>query len=347
MSAETSRLSPQTEDIRAYYNRFTAERTPHYTKNGNLRTDKAIARILPLVREDDQVLEIGCGVGLVAEQIARVACRGSVWACDISDDAIASAHDRVKAANVQFRALDVGARFEDIKRWLHAPVDLVVMVDVLEHLPLHSHGKFFQELSTVMKPESSCCLLTFPSPHYQLYLRNHRPDELQIVDEIIELPHLHQMAAKSGFVITHFSLEDVWLPKQYAHCILTRGATNFASADENTIAILEIANLVPAGETFILVDQDEWTVKAPPERTAIPFLERDGIYWGPPPDDENAIRECERLRQIGARHIVFGWPAFWWLEHYAAFHRHLRDRFPCVLQNERVAIFSLQNSQQM
>lgn len=345
MSAETSSPSPKPEDIRAYYNRFTAVRTPHYAKNGNLRIDKAIARILPLVREDSQVLEIGCGVGLVAEQIARVASRGFVSACDISDDAVAITRGRVKAANVQFRALDVGARFEDVKSWLHVPVDLVVMVDVVEHLPLQSHGKFFQELSTVMKPESSL-VLTFPSPHYQRHLRAHRPGELQIIDEIIELPHLHDIAVKNGFVITHFSLEDVWLPKQYAHCILTRGAMNFASADQNSIAIVEIASLVPPGETFILVDQDEWTVKAPPERTAIPFLERDGIYWGPPPDDENAIRECERLRQAGARHIVFGWPAFWWLEHYADFHQHLRNRFPCVLQNERVVIFSLQNFEQ-
>ena len=340
MSAEISSPAPEPEAVRAYYNRFTGERTRHYAKNGNLRIDKAIGRILPLVREDSQVLEIGCGTGLVAEQIAGVACRGFVSACDISDDAIALARGQVKAANVQFRALDIGARFEELKTWLPAPVDLVVMVDVVEHIPLPSHEKLFQDLISVMAPESSA-VLTFPSPHYQRYLQECHPEELQIIDEIIELPHLHEIAAKNGLVLTHFSLEDIWMPKQYAHCILSRSAANFASADPNTVAIVEIANFVPPGNKFILVDQDEWRVKAPRERTAIPFLERDGLYWGPPPDDENAIRECERLRQAGARHIVFGWPSFWWLEHYAAFHQHLRDRFPCVLQNERVVIFSL------
>jgi hypothetical protein len=121
-----------------------------------------------------------------------------------------------------------------------------------------------------------------------------------------------------------------------------RGAVNYSSADKNTVAVLEIANLIRPGEKFILVDQDEWSQKAPRGRVAIPFLERDGAYWGPPADDATAIRECERLRQAGARYIVFGWPAFWWLEHYAGFRRYLRDRFPCMLQNERLVLFNLQ-----
>jgi hypothetical protein len=41
---------------------------------------------------------------------------------------------------------------------------------------------------------------------------------------------------------------------------------------------------------------------------------------------------------------VFGWPAFWWLDHYAAFHRHLRERFRCVLRNERLVVFDLRGT---
>ncbi|MEY2467193.1 MAG: hypothetical protein QOD03_1714 [Verrucomicrobiota bacterium] len=343
MSAKTSPTNPtpEPEAVRAFYNRFSNERSHNYAKNGNLRIDKAIARMLPLVHEDSQVLEIGCGTGLVAEQIARVAVRGFVSACDISDLAIALARDRVKAANAQFRALDVGAGFEDLKAWLPAPVDLVVMVDVLEHLPLDLHERFFQNLTAVMRPESAVAL-TFPSPDYQRYLRQHRPDELQIIDEIIELPHLHEVAAKTGLAIKHFSLEDIWLPNQYVHCVLKSGALTYSAADKNSAALAEIANLIPTGESFILVDQDEWPRKAPPGRQAIPFLEHDGIYWGTPADDATAILECERLHQSGAHYIVFGWPAFWWLEHYAGFHRHLRDQLRCLIQNERLIIFDLQ-----
>src|SRR5262245_53817158 len=91
---------PTPEAVRAYYDQFTAARTVQYTQHGNLRIEKAIARILPLVQEDSRVLEIGCGLGLVAEQLARVAPSGSVWACDISEQAIQAARQRVQMAHV-------------------------------------------------------------------------------------------------------------------------------------------------------------------------------------------------------------------------------------------------------
>jgi SAM-dependent methyltransferase len=332
--------TPEPDAVRAFYNQFTTERSRNYAKNGNLRTDKALARILPLVREDSQILEIGCGAGTVTEQIACVAGRGFVSACDISDSAIVLARNRVKATHVQFQAFDVGSQFEQLKAWLPAPVELVVMVDVLEHVPLDQHGKLFQNLAAIMQPESRM-VLTFPSANYQSYLRNHRPTELQIIDETIELPHLHEVALKNGFAIKHFSLEDVWLPNQYVHCVLTRGAVDYFASNQNKAAISEIANLIQPGEQFILVEQDEWLQKAPPGRFAIPFLEREGIYWGPPADDATAIAECERLLKAGAGYIVFGWPGFWWLEHYAGFHRHLRERCPCLIENERIIVFQL------
>jgi hypothetical protein len=34
-------------------------------------------------------------------------------------------------------------------------------------------------------------------------------------------------------------------------------------------------------------------------------------------------------------------PALWWLEHYSQLHQRLRERYRCVLQNERFVIFDL------
>jgi hypothetical protein len=105
----------------------------------------------------------------------------------------------------------------------------------------------------------------------------------------------------------------------------------------------EIAALVPAGETLLLVDgQDPWgTEDIVAGRRAIPFLEREGKYWGSPENDAMAIRELERLRLGGANFMVFGWQSFWWLDYYAGLHRYLRARFRCALENDRLAIFDL------
>jgi hypothetical protein len=107
------------------------------------------------------------------------------------------------------------------------------------------------------------------------------------------------------------------------------------------LAIQDILTQIPAEEPFILVDDDQFVKAVAAGGRAIPFLERNGQYWGAPADDETAIRELQRLRQAGASFIVFGWPAFWWLEYYSEFSGYLRTKFPCPLENERLVVFDL------
>jgi glycosyltransferase involved in cell wall biosynthesis len=108
-------------------------------------------------------------------------------------------------------------------------------------------------------------------------------------------------------------------------------------------AIQEIEALIPAGRLFILADEEKWgTDAAVAGRPRIPFPEREGLYWGPPVDDASATAELERLRrERGATFLAVAWPAFWWLEHYVGFAAHLRSRFRCLLDNERLIIYDL------
>ena len=108
------------------------------------------------------------------------------------------------------------------------------------------------------------------------------------------------------------------------------------------LALEEITELIPRGDTFILVDEDLWgTAEDILGRRRIPFLERDGRYWGPPPDDKVAIQELQRLRLSGAKFMAFAWPAFWWLEHYTGLRSYLDAEFRRVLENDRLVVFDL------
>jgi hypothetical protein len=109
------------------------------------------------------------------------------------------------------------------------------------------------------------------------------------------------------------------------------------------LAAQELASVIPKGDKFILVDQDQLRELIALGNHAVPFLEHNGQYWGPPADDETAIRELERLRQLGAKHIVFAWPAFWWFEYYAGFNRHLRSNFRCIRDDGRLVVFDLKS----
>lgn len=103
----------------------------------------------------------------------------------------------------------------------------------------------------------------------------------------------------------------------------------------------EIASIVPAETEFILVDQEQLKDYLPAQYHTMPFLERDGVYWGPPPDDATAILELNRLKQSGARLIVFAWPAFWWLHYYAGLHTYLRSNHRCLIENDLIVGFDL------
>ncbi len=103
-----------------------------------------------------------------------------------------------------------------------------------------------------------------------------------------------------------------------------------------------LIDLSPKGSNFILVDEDQFGIEVTTKgHHVIPFLGRDGRYWGPPPNDSSAIQKLERLRQSGATFVVFGWPAFWWLDYYSEFNKYLCSKFRCVLQNDRLIVFDM------
>jgi hypothetical protein len=103
-----------------------------------------------------------------------------------------------------------------------------------------------------------------------------------------------------------------------------------------------ITSLVGPGDAFILVDQDSWGAgPVLAGRRRIPFLEREGGDWGEPGDDATAIRELERLRESGAKFMVFVQPALWWLAYYAGLERHLRSNYHCALDNDTLVVFDL------
>jgi glycosyltransferase involved in cell wall biosynthesis len=101
--------------------------------------------------------------------------------------------------------------------------------------------------------------------------------------------------------------------------------------------------LIPFKDKFILVgDPAEFAMdNTRNKHKVIPFLEKDGRYWGPPVDDGNAIKELERLRRHEAKFIVFLWSSFWWLDYYSDFNRYIRSNFPCIIDNDVLKIYEI------
>lgn len=117
---------------------------------------------------------------------------------------------------------------------------------------------------------------------------------------------------------------------------------NYLWPNRLLLALEDIESVISPGEKLALVDQDEWGMRDPvPERTVVPFIERDGQYWGPPSDDAEAIRELNRQHKQGVRFFAIWWTCFWWMEAYPQFAEHLACQHSCLVNNERIRIFQL------
>jgi glycosyltransferase involved in cell wall biosynthesis/2-polyprenyl-3-methyl-5-hydroxy-6-metoxy-1,4-benzoquinol methylase len=72
----------------------------------------------------------------------------------------------------------------------------------------------------------------------------------------------------------------------------------------------------------------------------------DGTYAGHhPTDSRDAIAHLEALKAGGGRYLLLPATAFWWMDHYGEFRRHLESRYRKVVERDGVcAIFSLRES---
>lgn len=108
----------------------------------------------------------------------------------------------------------------------------------------------------------------------------------------------------------------------------------------------QIVATIPHGDTFILVDDNTWWPGDIAGRQRLPFLERDGQYWGPPLDDSHAIQELVCMRRSGATFMLFASACFWWLDYYAGLRAYLDAHYICVMRDDSVLIYNLRTQAQ-
>lgn len=104
----------------------------------------------------------------------------------------------------------------------------------------------------------------------------------------------------------------------------------------------EIERLGIQQQPFVLIDDGLFGTEAYP--MARTMMERDGEYWGPPANDQEAIEQLECHRAAGCRQIVFAAHCFWWLEHYSGLGAHLTEQYRCSRRTEHSIVFELGDS---
>lgn len=104
----------------------------------------------------------------------------------------------------------------------------------------------------------------------------------------------------------------------------------------------ELMALLPPGTTYAAVDEDQWgSVQLLPDRRRVPFIEREGQFWGAPENEEQAVRALRRQRDQGLQIILFSASCAWWLQHYPALNEELRTRHRALPSSGRFLAYAL------
>ena len=141
-------------------------------------------------------------------------------------------------------------------------------------------------------------------------------------DELTRRPALHELRPRWPLALVH--------PQLFGHRTF-----RIDWLEKRDALKRDIAAIVPRGSSFVLVDDDELGPLGLEEREQLGFLEDSGDYSG-----AAAVRELEALAAGGAAAIVFAWPALWSLDYYDELAAHLRTRFECVAESERLVAFA-------
>jgi trans-aconitate 2-methyltransferase len=167
-----------------------------------------------------RVLEIGCGVGTLTQLLAAELTDGSLVAVDLSPKSIEAARERLAAfGNVRLEAGDI------LEMDVAGPFDVIVLPDVIEHIPLELHPRLFQRVAGWLAPDGFA-LAHYPNPWYLAWCREHRPELLQLVDQPVHADALTAAAYPHGLYLDFLRTYSVWIREgDYVVAVLRPGSS--------------------------------------------------------------------------------------------------------------------------
>jgi 2-polyprenyl-3-methyl-5-hydroxy-6-metoxy-1,4-benzoquinol methylase len=200
-------------ETKAYYDDFSRRVLMQDFRYLNLRHEAIKSLYRRYVPRGTRVLDIGCGVGILARFLQKTAA--FVLAVDISEENVRVAREYAASDRCEVRVLDVIDQADELRSY--EKFNVAVMPDVIEHIPQENYERLFTSIESVLSPGGTM-ILTFPSPEMQTYLEREKPDSLQLHEEKIEIADiLHATSLKP----IYFRYESVFGTNDYVHMVLT------------------------------------------------------------------------------------------------------------------------------
>jgi hypothetical protein len=294
------------------------------------------------------VLDIGAGEGKYGEMLRRVQPKTKLIAVELDADYV----EEYKLRDLYDEVW--GRDAADLMNDLGRTYDAVILGDCIEHM----RKSVGLDLLNFLVYRSRIIVVKFPVQMIQDPYQGHTSEAHVSVWSEHDFRGMDCVFAERDYICLamvrgYLNQTMEWLPDAVMQRFGYASMADFYARDPARLLLAdvesrregsarsEIRMIIPSGATYILVDELQTRLAADADHRAMPFLEKDGEYWGLPADSQEAIREIERMRQSGCTHIVFAWPALWWLNYYRDMMEYLRTRSRCVLESDRLRMFDL------
>ena len=208
-----SQKNIDSKDVVRFYDKYSS-------RQQRAGVNKRHESIFSLLKEkglkpNDKVLELGCGIGTFTSLIIPYLKQGEVLALDISDKSIEIAKQTYESPNTDFIAADATTFDFEGKTF-----DVIVLPDVLEHIPIKLHNDLFRKLQSVLK-ETGFIFIHIPNPYFLEWCETNRPQDLQIIDQPIKTDVLIENTYKNNLFIEELKSYSIWVKdKDYQYIVL-------------------------------------------------------------------------------------------------------------------------------
>lgn len=207
-------LNPSQNDVTEFYDEFL-EYLKMDRERDNPRHSYIKNRLKKIIHEGDNVLDLGCGIGITTEYIDSLGV-SEVIGVDLSPKLFEYARDTVE--NIEFivhdiTTLELGKKF-----------DVISICDVMEHVPRERYPDLFRVIKSHLK-ENGKVFISIPDPDYLNFIREIMPEKLQIIDNSITLEEVNKLCRNNNMQIKHFNVYSIFIDNEYNEYILINSET--------------------------------------------------------------------------------------------------------------------------
>lgn len=202
-------------EIAEFYDRYISNQRKGAYNERHFFLLKELERIG--LKTDSNILEIGCGIGVISSLLAKTVKKGKVISMDISPRSIEVAKENNKKSNnIEFEVSDA-ANFN----YLKLKFDFITLFDVLEHIPIEQHPEVFKNIANHMG-EETILFINIPNPSYLEYIIQNNPEQLQVVDQPLPANIIMNNAYNNRLELLFFHTYSIWIENDYQMMLFSK-----------------------------------------------------------------------------------------------------------------------------